>query len=174
MVIASAGRRIDAPDAEYPRFPASAEVQVARQILAVLKQLNATVLVCSAACGADILALEAAGFLGIRRRVVLPSSRESFRNASVVDRPGNWGTRYDAILDDAEAHSDLIVLGSGDYRAANERILDEAQRLSADVGALVIWDGHVREDDDFTEHFRHAAMGRRIPVTEIPTLKITS
>ena len=68
------------------------------------------VVVSSAACGADLLALEQAGGLGLRRRVVIPFDRERFRAGSVVDRPGDWGGLYDSILDAVGAQGDLVVL----------------------------------------------------------------
>ena len=49
-----------------------------------------SVLVCSAACGADLIALQAAGRVSLRRRIVLPFEPSRFRDSSVVDRPGDW------------------------------------------------------------------------------------
>ena len=67
-VIALAGRRIDAADAAMPRFPLD-KIPVVRELLAeLLVQEHAVALVCSAACGADLIALEEAERLGLRRR----------------------------------------------------------------------------------------------------------
>jgi hypothetical protein len=66
MVIAAAGRRIDAPDAPEIRFPMEEVARVSAELGAALARLNAAVLVSSAACGTDILALEVAGRMGMR------------------------------------------------------------------------------------------------------------
>jgi len=152
-VIALAGRRIDAAEAAEPRFPPSARARVKRELKRLFRRLEATALVCSAACGADLLALEAAGELGLRRRVVLPFGARRFRATSVVDRPGDWGPLYDAVIAEVRRRRDLVVLraGSGDaaYALATQRILDECVRLSrrahARALAVAVWEGQARK-----------------------------
>ena len=90
-VVALAGRRIDLPEAQVPRFPLENVQEVGRRICEALYEMHAVALVCSAACGADLVALEQAKQLGLRRRIVLPFAPERFRETSVVDRPGDWG-----------------------------------------------------------------------------------
>jgi hypothetical protein len=47
---------------------------------------RAVALVCSAACGADLVALEEAERLGIRRRIILPLAPSSFgRSQSSIE-----------------------------------------------------------------------------------------
>jgi hypothetical protein len=176
MVIALAGRRIDAPNATEARFPPDRAAQVATEIRAALEKLNATAVVCSAACGADILALEAAGQLKIPRRVILPLARDRFRETSVADRPGDWGSRYDLILNEMKDDGEKVVLlglaeNSTTWTAANEHILMEAEAMAHELGtgvrALVVWEGKPRSDDDVTAHFKTEAERRDIPVTEI-------
>lgn len=176
-VVALAGRRIDAPGTLPPRFPAANIGLVEGRIRSVFEH-GVSVLVCSAACGADLLALGVAGEWGIRRRVVLPFDRARFRETSVVDRPGDWGTRYDQILDEVEANGDLIVLGCDPadpeaYAEANRAILDEAVRLGAfarrSVSAVVLWDLETRGADDFVAHFLGEASIRNLPVEQIDT-----
>src|SRR5262244_1087768 len=79
MIIALDGRRIDALDATRPRFPQQNVEIVRRRIRALLESENASILVSSAACGADLLALCEAASLGLRSRIVLPFDRETFR-----------------------------------------------------------------------------------------------
>jgi hypothetical protein len=148
-VLALAGRRIDAEGADLARFPVS-QVEAVRQRLNRLivdEQIGA--IVCSAACSTDLVALEEAGNLGIRRRVVLPFAKERFRVTSVVDRPGNWGEVYDRVIADVEARGDLIELppragDEGDaYLAANEAIIREVE-TGAGAGermAVIVWRG---------------------------------
>ena len=64
-VLAVAGRRIDPVDARRARFPAGNEALVARRIRDMMVSAASKVVVCSGACGADILALEAAAQLGL-------------------------------------------------------------------------------------------------------------
>ena len=130
-VVALAGRRIDLPEAQVPRFPLANVQEVGRRICEALCKMHAVALVCSAACGADLVALEQARLLGLRRRIVLPFAPERFRETSVVDRPGDWGPAYDQQVAATAAAADLLVLDSatgGDaaYAAANETIIREA------------------------------------------------
>jgi hypothetical protein len=126
--IALAGRRIDPPDAETPRFPLANAPLVRDRLRAFFVERGADTLVCSAACGADLVALEAAESLGMRYRIVLPFDPAKFRDTSVTDRPGAWGPLYDRVVEAARRAGDLVVLeGAGEggaaYEAANWRIL---------------------------------------------------
>jgi hypothetical protein len=179
MIIALAGRRIDAPGADTSRFPLANVATVRARIRSLLVECQAHAVVCSAACGADLLALEAAGELGLRWRVVLPFARDSFRETSVVDRPGDWGALFDQILDAVELGGDLVVLGytEGDeaaYPATNRVILEQAgalaEPLRQPIGAVVVWDGAARGADDVTAAFLQEAQHRGLPVWQIPTL----
>src|SRR3984957_6214255 len=111
-VIALAGRRIDAPDTDPPRFPLQNVPIVRRRLAALFSAEHAEALVCSAACGADLVALEEAERLGLRRRIVLPFPPERFRETSVTDRPGDWGPVFDRLVAAAEAAGDLVILQS--------------------------------------------------------------
>ena len=162
MVIALAGRRIDPQNAQPPRFPVSKIGLVRNRLAEIFRQLRGTALVCSAACGADLIALEIARELGIRTRVLLPFSREQFSEFSVTDRPGDWELLYGHILDLAEASGDLVVLAgtvqnAAAYRNVSLAILDEAARISRErgeiAGAVVVWEGLGRPEEDVTRHF---------------------
>jgi len=174
MVIALAGRRIDAEGAE-PRFPAANAAQVKTRIAAAFEELGARALVSSAACGADILGQEAAREARLTRRVVLPFARHDFRKTSVADRGGDWAGRFDRIMEDIET----IVLdfdpgADGAYAAANHAILDEAVAMATDleqaVTALVVWNGQSRGEDDLTNAFAGEAKRRGLPVVEVLTV----
>ena len=97
-VIVEAGRRVDAPGAETERFPPANVEEVRKRIQEFLNHEKPSAFVSSAACGADLLALEVAGGLHIKRYVLLPSSVEAFRKGSVTDRPGDWGPLYDQVI----------------------------------------------------------------------------
>ncbi len=193
MIVALAGRRVDASDAQAPRFPLENTAKVRRHISALLTECKATVLVCSGACGADLLALDVAGKLGLRRRIVLPFERERFRETSVTDRPGDWGDLFDRVAREVEAAGDLVVLCNlieeeDAYATTNKVILDEALALARHedngingennsssveerVLAVIVWDGpKPNERKDSTAMFAEEARKRGLKVTEIQTL----
>jgi hypothetical protein len=177
-VAALAGRRIDAADAAAARFPLVNVARVRERLEALLREGGAT-LVCSAACGADLIGLEVAGTLGLRRRVVLPFAPERFRETSVTDRPGGWGALFDRIIGEVTAAGDLVMLGLDEnddatYAAANHAILDEAEGLAdgdpSEVVAVIVWEGGSRGEGDLTEAFATAARARGHPLLEISTI----
>lgn len=175
--MAAAGRRVDAPDADAERFPLRNRARVHAAIASALAASDASVLISSAACGADLLALDAAGSLGIRRRVILPFGPDRFRASSVTDRPGDWGPLFDTIVADAAARGDLVVLGTDDgdgaYVLANHAILAEGDALAAAHPAarvaLVAWEGASRGAGDLTDQFRAEALSRGWAVEDIAT-----
>jgi hypothetical protein len=179
MVLALAGRRVDAAGVASPRFPPERVEAVRAEVHTMLQRLHVSALVSSAACGADLIALVEAGRLGLRRRVVLPAAVARFRDTSVTDRGAAWGPVYDDVLADVARRNDLVVLaGAGDgdaaYAAANQRILDEAIALGRErgekVAAALVWDGAARGAGDVTEAFGAAARARKLNVVEILTL----
>ena len=178
MILVYAGRRVDAADAEAPRFPQAAVPRVRHEIEEILRELRPTVVVGSAACGSDLLVLEAAEKLRIRRRVVLPFERARFRATSVADRPGDWGPAFDAIVKTVADAGDLVELrldadDAGTYLTTNSRIFDEADAVSggsnAGCAALVLWNGATRGTGDVTEAFLNQARARDWLVREIDT-----
>ncbi len=178
MILVLAGRRIDAVNAPEARFPLQNVAKVQEALRAFLKQEGATALVSSAACGADIIALQEAGKLGLRRRVVLPFDRGKFRQKSVDDRPGNWGPLFETNLDEIEQWGDLVTVKtvgiSDPYSAVSTSLLDEAVRLGNDdnepIEAVVVWDGRKGEEPDYTAEFADEARNRGLKVKEILTL----
>jgi hypothetical protein len=173
-VAALAGRRIDAPDGFPARFPLSRVTEVRAALANVLRKNCVTELVCSAACGADLIALAAAEELDIRRRIVLPFDIKTFRLTSVVDRPGEWGGLYDHLVDAARVAGDLIIL-NGDpedessYSRANHEIIRETTLVSNRALAILVWEGSSRGKDDTTEEFRLLALGAKFTVLTVNT-----
>lgn len=180
MVIAFAGRRVDAPNATPARFPPANVSAVRDRIRALLAELVATALVASAACGADLLALDVARELGLRCAIVLPWEPATFREASVVDRGAEWGAVFDRAVESASDAGDLYTLARAidDNRAlvaTNDMILDTAQAVARerdprdDVVAVVAWDGASRGADDMTDQFLTSARSRGLRVVEVMT-----
>jgi hypothetical protein len=177
VIIALAGRRVDLTGPGDSHFPSVNVSIVAQRIRNMLIGTGSKVLVCSAACGADILALEAAAALGIRRYVVLPFNRDRFRETSVVDRGSDWGNRFDAVVGGGDI--EVLELDSngddiGSYSAASAKILDIATQLAAPtrqrVIAAVVWNGFSRGTDDLTDGFQRDAQARKLELITVPTL----
>jgi hypothetical protein len=176
-VAAVAGRRIDAADAQRPSFPESSEGNVKSAVMRVIRERAIELVVASAACGADIVAIEAARELGLRFRIVLPFDAGRFRDTSVVDRGPSWGVRYDALLAAAEARGDVVVVADSAadddaaYALATRRILDEARALAGGQPiALALWDERPRSTTDATREFVELARAGGLEVVTIPTL----
>jgi hypothetical protein len=179
MIIAVAGRRIDAVDVKPPRFPLPNVVLVQRRVDQLFNREGATALVSSAACGADLVALTVAQARHMRRRVVLPFARDEFRARSVTDRPGDWGPVYDRVLAELDKTNDVVTLAGhaaedAAYAAANDAILHEAATLAsqgtADVVAVLVWEGEARRDGDITAAFGIGARKRGYRVEQVDTL----
>jgi hypothetical protein len=191
MIVVSAGRRIDASDAQEERFPLRNAEKVAAALASRLKDLRPSALVCAAACGSDLILLREAQSLGIRSRIVLPFSAQRFRGTSVTDRPGNaswdWGAIFDEVTQAASESDDLIVLpdSEGDekeaYVAANHRIISEALDLShnpagpheghvEELLALIVWEGSSRGEDDVTGQLMKKAGEAGMIVEQVRTI----
>ncbi len=150
-----AGRRPDPEGADIVRFPLANRDMVAERIEQLFSRNKATTLVASAACGADLIALDVAGRLNLERHIVLPFSIARFRKTSVTDRPGDWGGLYDSIIAETAVDGGLMLLdlppGSDDaYRLANDAMIDLAAKL-ANAGdpprICIVWEGSEREGD---------------------------
>ncbi len=181
MVIALAGRRIDAPDSKAVRFPLKNVSRVKEDLRKLFISTGPVVLVCSGACGADLVALEVAGSLGIRRSIVLPFDKATFKVTSVTDRPGDWGDLFDKIYMEVVGEEKIQVLGYGEnddavYLKTNVDILKKAEVLadkygvSNDIMAVIVWEGKAKDKDDATEHFKNAAQKKNFKVEEINTI----
>ena len=180
-VVAFAGRRIDADGAKAARFPFANVCAVREAIGASLDRIAPSLLIASAACGADLIALEAAASRHIPMRIVLPFPPQRFRATSVVDRPNPefWGRLYDDIIQGAEQRSDVIILHCSEndanaYSAANNAIIATANAASAALSsrrvALMAWDGTPRRGEDTTKEFAELAERSGFSVLSLSTL----
>ena len=173
-VVVAAGRRVDAPDAQTARFPAANVDAVRQKIRDFFAREKASALVCSGACGADLLALQVAGQRHVKRYMVLGAEPAEFRKSSVTDRPGNWGELFDQAMKASKVGVLKVPDGQEGYLETNLKLLDRAQEVAKQsdtaVVALVIWDERSRGADDVTDHFLQQAKLRKIPVTQISTL----
>ena len=180
-MIALAGRRIDAEDETIGRFPLARSAAVREKLRRLFDEQGAGTLVSSAACGADLLAVDVARERRMRIRIILPFDEETFRQASVTDRPGEWGALYDAACRAARASNDLVEMdldpsnGQKAYEAATERIIEDASSIAAEQGAgalaVAVSDGLSRGADDLTEYFVAGAERCGMKVIRVDTLR---
>jgi len=100
-VVAFAGHMIDAPGRGTPRFPPALAPAVQAALRAELARFHAPIVYTSAACGADLIFIEAALAIGAEVNVVLPFDRLDFVRTSVAIGGADWVARFDAALDRA-------------------------------------------------------------------------
>jgi len=177
-VVALAGRRTDASDTQTSRFPLKSIERVRKELQHLFLAARTEKLVCSAACGADLVALEVAGELGIERHVIIPFSVPEFRRISVTDRPGAWGPLYDQVMAAVSAQGLLQLLGrdttdDAAFSLTNKAIIKQAQLLAGGgiPLAVVVWEGESQEPIDATREFLRLARQAEFEAQTIISVK---
>jgi hypothetical protein len=184
VIVALAGRRIDAEASSQTRFPEQNVPRVRERLQRLFRDRRVHALVSSAACGADLLGQDVARELGLRRIVVLPFPPSVFRETSVTDRPGNWGALFDQLLAEIGRLPEALVVldeardgeGSSAYEKTNHEILARAAALARseappdNVLAVAVWDSRSRGADDLTAAFIQGARAQGLDVEELSTL----
>ena len=150
QVIVFTGHRIDVPGQQPARFPPECEDPVRARIDDYLARLNkraAKLGFASAACGADILFLEAMQKIGAITNIVLPASETNFIRHTVDRVPGSdWKSRFAKVMQYAShrtiaseeatsgvsfAYANLLLYGLAKSRA---------RHVAGDLNALAVWD----------------------------------
>jgi hypothetical protein len=143
------GHMIDQATRAIPRFPLSIESAVAAAIRQRLELIRPLASYGSAACGSDILCLEAMRAVGGETHIVLPFPPADFLRISVDIGPGGWAERFERVLAEATSvtvtsahrahgststfeYANLVLTGKARLRA---------QTLGADLIGLAVWDG---------------------------------
>ena len=137
-VVAFSGHMIDASDRVKPRFPESVAPNVKRKLGELIDKENIGVVFCSAACGADIVFLEALLERGGRANVVLPFKEEDFIGTSVAFAGGQWEKRFRAILKRAtvyRATAEGYFGGDDIYRFLGRIIIGKCLLRCAELSA---------------------------------------
>jgi class 3 adenylate cyclase/tetratricopeptide (TPR) repeat protein len=149
-VVVFSGHRIDQSDRPTPRFPPEIEPIIYRTIRERLEKKDARLGYASAACGSDILFLEAILELGGEAHIILPYNKEEFIKNSVDIIPdSDWGQRFNWVMERA---TETIVashpkLQETDvlYEYANRLVHGlakmRAEQLETDFLTLAVWDG---------------------------------
>jgi len=131
-VVAFSGHMIDAPDRPEPRFPAELEPAVAAAIRQHLAGLREPIIYTSAACGADLLCIEAALALGAEVNVVLPFDRDDFVRTSVAGGGADWVRRFD----DALARVARVIPATQESYLGDDVLFEHAAWLLEGLAAL--------------------------------------
>jgi len=142
VLIVHAGNRIDAPDREVPRFPASRVAAVAERVGRLFDVMKPAGVVSAPAAGADLIVLDEARKRSIPLHVFLPIREDEFVRESVSDHDDEWREMFEAVIDHASedpACSLCRVDGGADtdwYLRAHQGLLDRAAELAA--GDLIV------------------------------------
>jgi len=147
-VVIFSGHMVDHPERPSPRFPPALVPEVRERIRERLAAIAPVAAYGSAACGADLLCLEAARDLGCETHIVLPFPPADFRRTSVDFAGGDWGERFERALSAAGSvtvTSDHLAKGStATYDYANLVLTGmgrlRAQLLDAPLRAIAVLD----------------------------------
>ena len=178
-VVCFSGHMIDQPGRARPRFPVSMEGDVARRIEERLKEVDGGIGFSSAACGADILFLEALVRLEHDIHIVLPCTAEQFMRESVDIIPGaNWGGRFRKLLD----HAGKRVLEVNQHYLRDSALTLEycnrmqfglaslkAKTLGTELVSMAVWDGQKGDGPGGTASMVELArqQGARLEIIEL-------
>lgn len=149
-IVAFSGHMIDRADRAEPRFPKNLEGALAAKIRAWVDRVKPKFGFSSAACGSDILFLEAMLERGAEISVVLPYNLEEFVRDSVDFIPGSdWRKRFERVLSQSArvltASNEKLEIGGVAYEFCNELLLGLAaihsHQLESELIPLVVWNG---------------------------------
>jgi len=149
-VVVFGGHMIDRPDRVAPRFPPQLESAVAKEIRKKIDKADPGFGFGSAACGSDILFLEAMLERNAELSIVLPYDREEFVRDSVDFVPNSsWRSRFDRVLGRATrvitASPQKLEIGGIAYEFCNDVLFGlasiRARQLETTLLPLAVWDG---------------------------------
>ncbi len=131
-VVAFAGHMVDAPDRALPRFPATLVPAVRAAVREHVARLNTPIVYTSAACGADLIFIEAALDAGAEVNVVLPFDREDFVRTSVAIGGDGWVERFDAAL----ARAARVIMATDEHYLGDDVLFEQAAMLLEGLSIL--------------------------------------
>jgi class 3 adenylate cyclase len=124
-VIAFSGHMIDHPTRASPRFPASLEASVASALRDAIRNFGPSIGYAQAACGADILFLEAMQEAGMQTNVVLPFAPADFVTTSVSFAGETWSRRFDHVV----SRASRVVLATEEAFLGDDVLFEHAGTL---------------------------------------------
>jgi tetratricopeptide (TPR) repeat protein len=163
-VIIFSGHMIDASDRLRARFPTALVPAVAKEIKERLNRCDAQIGISSAACGSDLLFIEAMIERGAEIHVVLPWRKEQFLRTSVaINDDPNWTQKFDHLLDEVTSVTYLSQQsapgGNLGYvycsDCMNGMALYRAETIGSDVTPIAVWDGKKGDGLGGTSSFVH-------------------
>jgi len=131
-VVAFAGHMIDAPGRAEPRFPAALAPAVREALRERLARLRQPIVYTSAACGADLILIEAALERGAEVNVVLPFAREDFLRTSVASGGEGWTKRFDAAL----ARAARVIMATEESHLGDDELYEHAALMLEGLAVL--------------------------------------
>lgn len=124
-VTAFAGHMIDAANRASPRFPSSLVPAVRAALRNELARMHEPVVYTSAACGADLLFIDAALERGAEVNIVLPFDRDDFVRTSVAVGGDGWVQRFDAAL----ARASRVIMATEEGYLGDDALFEHAAIL---------------------------------------------
>ncbi len=131
-VVAFAGHMVDAPDRAVPRFPASLVPAAHAALRDHVAHLHQPIVFTSAACGADLLFIDAALERGAEVNVVLPFDRRDFIRTSVAVGGDEWLRRFD----DALARATRVIMATEENHLGDDILFEHAAKLAEGFAML--------------------------------------
>ena len=166
QVFLFSGHMIDAANRTQPRFPPDKEPVAKAAIETVLDQLGAgvdDVAISSAACGGDLLFVEACVQRGVRVEIYLPFVEEEFLQKSVNFAGDRWREKFlwvkERVRDWHIMPQELPPLRNGEdpYARVNLWMLDRAVAYgSRNISFICLWDGKAGDGPGGTKHLHDA------------------
>ncbi|MDE2004548.1 MAG: hypothetical protein KGJ25_13580, partial [Betaproteobacteria bacterium] len=131
-VLVFTGHMIDAIGRAEPRFPAELAPAVDAAIRERLASLRQPIVYVSAACGADLIFIEAALDSGAEVNIVLPFDREDFLRTSVAIGGDGWVQRFDAAL----ARASRVIMATEESHLGDDVLFEYAATLLEGLAML--------------------------------------
>ena len=175
VVAVFCGHMIDREGRSVARFPKTHEASVSDRIKAWLRRNPVRLAFSGAACGSDILFLEAALEAGVEIHLLLPFAVEDFTRTSVAPGGSDWIGRFQRILscaktvtivNDEVADVEGSVFDFANRMVAAKGVL-EADALAMPVRGLTVWNGLRGDGGGGTADAVSCWLKARIPVDVI-------
>ncbi len=124
-VIAFSGHMIDRPDRAVPRFPAALETRVAAALRDRIAALGPSIGYSQAACGGDLLFLEAMQEAGAQTQIVLPFPAAHYLDTSVRFAGDGWVRRFENVV----ARATRVVVATDEAFLGDDVLFEHASNL---------------------------------------------
>jgi len=131
-VVVFTGHMLDVPGRSPARFPCELEPAVAQAIAERVEAMGVGFGYCSAACGSDLLFIEALLARGAQVHITLPFEREDFIATSVAFAGGDWVARFERAL----AQATSVTFGVRERYLGDESLFAYAGGLMQGAAVL--------------------------------------